>query len=146
MPSVGTSGRQAGGAHRQLELLFQSAIAKAFPDVSVPVLVAATNQPEHGDYQCNNAMSLFGRLKGKVCATHSLPAILPLSRSEHSMSCSLGRQRIREQWARPLWPACHRQTCWQARRSWLAQASSMCAPAGLHAAHAIFLASSGPTD
>ena len=55
-----------GGAHKQLAALFQEAISKAYPDLSVPALIAPTNQPEHGDYQCNNAMSLFGRLKGKV--------------------------------------------------------------------------------
>ena len=31
--------------------------------------VVQTNQPKFGDYQCNNAMALFGRLKGQV---HSL--------------------------------------------------------------------------
>ena len=56
-----------GGAHKQLAALFQEAISKAYPDLNVPALIAPTNQPEHGDYQCNNAMSLFGCLKGKVC-------------------------------------------------------------------------------
>ena len=55
-----------GGAQKQLAALFQEAISKAYPDLNVPALIAPTNQPEHGDYQCNNAMSLFGRLKGKV--------------------------------------------------------------------------------
>lgn len=46
--------------------LFSEAIQKAFPGLGSDerALVSACNQPKYGDYQCNNAMSLFGRLKG----------------------------------------------------------------------------------
>ncbi|CAL8469338.1 g8879 [Coccomyxa elongata] len=44
---------------------FGTALQKAFPSVDIQPAVAATNNPDHGDYQCNNAMALFGRMKGK---------------------------------------------------------------------------------
>ncbi|KAL6744770.1 tRNA synthetases class I (R)-domain-containing protein [Haematococcus lacustris] len=50
----------------QLETLFAKALAAAFPALEgEEPLMAACNQPKNGDYQCNNAMSLFGKLKGK---------------------------------------------------------------------------------
>lgn len=51
----------------ELITVFGSAIESAFPSLGsngTEALVAACNQPKHGDYQCNNAMPLFGRLKG----------------------------------------------------------------------------------
>jgi arginyl-tRNA synthetase len=50
----------------ELASVFAKAIQNAFPALGTEVdaLVAACNQPKHGDYQCNNAMALFGRLKG----------------------------------------------------------------------------------
>lgn len=50
----------------ELSGLFRSAISSAFPAVGVvETVVAPCNNPQHGDYQCNNAMALFGKLKGK---------------------------------------------------------------------------------
>ena len=52
-----------------LETLFSAAIGgafAAFPDVaSAPPMIAACNNASNGDYQCNNAMPLFGKLKGR---------------------------------------------------------------------------------
>lgn len=50
----------------ELQALFRSAISAAFPSLGTDfdVLVAPCNNPTNGDYQCNNAMPLFGRLKG----------------------------------------------------------------------------------
>ena len=46
---------------------FRQALEKAYPSANSDPLVAQTNEPKFGDYQCNNAMALFGQLKGKVC-------------------------------------------------------------------------------
>ena len=74
--AVAASSGGAGGAgapsaaHQtmrdELRALFHSAISAAFPSLGTDfdVLVAACNNPANGDYQCNNAMPLFGRLKG----------------------------------------------------------------------------------
>mgnify|MGYP002632305315 CR=1 FL=1 len=50
----------------ELQSLFSTAIQTAFPSLGTDfdVLVAACNNPANGDYQCNNAMPLFGRVKG----------------------------------------------------------------------------------
>jgi arginyl-tRNA synthetase len=50
----------------ELSHVFEIAIQAAFPSLGsdFKVLVAACNNPANGDYQCNNAMALFGRLKG----------------------------------------------------------------------------------
>ena len=50
----------------ELTDVFARAIQAAFPSLGseFDVLVAACNNPANGDYQCNNAMPLFGRLKG----------------------------------------------------------------------------------
>ena len=50
----------------ELAKLFQTALQKAFPGVDATAEVVPTNQPKFGDYQCNNAMALFGKLKGQV--------------------------------------------------------------------------------
>lgn len=51
---------------QELLVVFNQAIEKAFPGVAsdISAVVTACNQPKFGDYQCNNAMALFGRLKG----------------------------------------------------------------------------------
>lgn len=49
----------------ELSGLFKSALTTAYPAVEEQPIVAACNNPQHGDYQCNNSMSLFGKLKGK---------------------------------------------------------------------------------
>lgn len=50
----------------ELQSLFSTAIQTAFPSLGTDfdVLVATCNNPANGDYQCNNAMPLFGRVKG----------------------------------------------------------------------------------
>ncbi len=47
----------------ELETLFGAAIAAAFPGAAEPAALAPCNNPANGDYQCNNAMALFGRMK-----------------------------------------------------------------------------------
>ncbi|KIZ07760.1 hypothetical protein MNEG_0179, partial [Monoraphidium neglectum] len=48
-----------------LEALFGEAIAAAFPNSPDKApLIAACNNAANGDYQCNNAMPLFGKMKG----------------------------------------------------------------------------------
>ena len=49
-----------------LEELVQAALQQAFPGASDRALVGPCRDAKFGDYQCNNAMSLFGKLKGKV--------------------------------------------------------------------------------
>jgi hypothetical protein len=51
----------------ELTDLFTSAINAALPAAAgTPAAVAQCGNPQFGDYQCNNAMALFGKLKGKV--------------------------------------------------------------------------------
>jgi arginyl-tRNA synthetase len=45
--------------------LFKEALTAAFPDAAEEPVVTPCNQAKFGDYQCNNAMGLFGKLKGK---------------------------------------------------------------------------------
>ena len=51
-----------------LTAAFRGALRSAYPAIEVEPVVSATNNAQHGDYQCNNAMQLFGRLKGKAGA------------------------------------------------------------------------------
>jgi arginyl-tRNA synthetase len=53
------------GLRGELGALFQAAIQKAYPGVVDPVVLMPCGQARFGDYQCNNAMGLFGKLKGK---------------------------------------------------------------------------------
>ena len=53
------------GLRGELGALFQQAIKTAYPDVVDPVVLMPCGQAKFGDYQCNNAMGLFGKLKGK---------------------------------------------------------------------------------
>lgn len=51
----------------ELTNLFTASIAAAMPAAAGEVAaVFQCNNPQNGDYQCNNAMALFGKLKGKV--------------------------------------------------------------------------------
>lgn len=50
-----------------MKALCGEALQIAFPGVEVPVIVTQSTNAKFGDYQCNNAMSLFAKLKGKVC-------------------------------------------------------------------------------
>lgn len=57
----------SGSIRQQLTAAFQTAIDTAFPAMAgEPAVVAACQQPKFGDYQCNNAMALHGKMKGKV--------------------------------------------------------------------------------
>jgi arginyl-tRNA synthetase len=59
----------------EITRLFNAAIASSFPSTNVPAVVAICNQPKFGDYQCNNAMALFGRLKGQPDAPKNPRAV-----------------------------------------------------------------------
>jgi hypothetical protein len=45
--------------------LFRTAIKTAYPNEDDQPILAPCNNPKFGDYQCNNAMPLFAKLKGK---------------------------------------------------------------------------------
>ena len=55
----------------ELTEVFRQALDKAYPHANIEPVVAQTNEPKFGDYQCNNAMALFGKLKGQVIAVLS---------------------------------------------------------------------------
>lgn len=57
-------GDGVGSVEQELTRLFTAAVAAAFPAAAEPGALAVCNNPKHGDYQCNNAMALFGRMKG----------------------------------------------------------------------------------
>lgn len=55
----------AGNVRRQLAKVFEKAISETVPsEVGVQPLIA-TSPPNFGDYQCNNAMGIFSKIKGK---------------------------------------------------------------------------------
>jgi arginyl-tRNA synthetase len=54
-----------GSVKAQVANLFGEALKKGFPEEKLVPQVAACNNPKFGDYQCNNAMSLFAKVKGK---------------------------------------------------------------------------------
>lgn len=66
---------QVASIKTELIALFQAALQAAFPSVTAQAEVVQTNQPKFGDYQCNNAMALFGKLKGQVCPGTVLKAL-----------------------------------------------------------------------
>ncbi len=84
-PAVATV---AGGSMRQqLAAAFQTAIDAAFPAMAgEPAIVVACNQPKFGDYQCNNAMALHGKMKGKV--SHAL--VVGWAKASRSCSRAFG--------------------------------------------------------
>ncbi|GIL58748.1 hypothetical protein Vafri_13730 [Volvox africanus] len=53
-----------GSVRGELSDLFRTALTLSFPSVAADPVVAACNNAKNGDYQCNNAMALFGKLKG----------------------------------------------------------------------------------
>lgn len=55
----------------ELRALFQAALQAAYPGIEAQALVVASQLPQFADYQCNNAMPLFGRLKGQVGSAFS---------------------------------------------------------------------------
>ncbi|XP_019192362.1 PREDICTED: arginine--tRNA ligase, chloroplastic/mitochondrial-like isoform X2 [Ipomoea nil] len=55
-----------GSVKEQLAKLFEESLKSTFPDESdVQPMMAICNNPKFGDYQCNNAMSLWAKIKGK---------------------------------------------------------------------------------
>eukprot|EP00879_Flechtneria_rotunda_P008355 GHRR01008752.1.p1 GENE.GHRR01008752.1~~GHRR01008752.1.p1 ORF type:complete len:557 (+),score=163.22 GHRR01008752.1:140-1810(+) len=50
----------------ELSSLFKTALAAAFPAAEEEPIIAPCNNPQHGDYQCNNAMPLFGHLRSTI--------------------------------------------------------------------------------
>nr|GLL20621.1 arginine--tRNA ligase, cytoplasmic-like isoform X1 [Ipomoea trifida] len=55
-----------GSVKEQLAKLFEESLRATFPDESdVQPMMAICNNPKFGDYQCNNAMSLWAKIKGK---------------------------------------------------------------------------------
>ena len=60
-----TTSTTPASVNQELTTLFETAIATAFPSAGASAIIAACNQPKHGDYQCNNAMPLFAKLKGQ---------------------------------------------------------------------------------
>lgn len=61
-----TKAAPSGSIRQELSGIFGNAMSKAFAGVEVAPYIAQTNDARFGDYQCNNAMALFGKLKGKV--------------------------------------------------------------------------------
>jgi arginyl-tRNA synthetase len=61
--------------NKEIARLFDAAIASSFPSANVPAIVAMCNQPKFGDYQCNNAMALHGRMKGQPDAPKNPRAV-----------------------------------------------------------------------
>ncbi|PNW84382.1 hypothetical protein CHLRE_03g143887v5 [Chlamydomonas reinhardtii] len=53
-----------GSVRAEVADLFRSALNTAYPNAGIEPVVAACNNAKNGDYQCNNAMALFGKLKG----------------------------------------------------------------------------------
>lgn len=62
---------QAVSVRGELAGLVSTALSTAFPGTEERPLIAVCGVPKSGDYQCNNAMSLFGKLKGKEGAPKS---------------------------------------------------------------------------
>ena len=46
---------------------------------NVEALIACTNNPKYGDYQCNNAMPLFASIKGREDAVFKNPREVALA-------------------------------------------------------------------
>eukprot|EP00898_Chlorokybus_atmophyticus_P004813 jgi/Chlat1/5332/Chrsp35S05264 len=59
-----------------MEALFAEALKKAFPDMDVEPSVAVCQNTTYGDYQCNNAMGLFGRLKKERPGEYKNPQVV----------------------------------------------------------------------
>lgn len=56
----------------ELEQVLTDALQQAFPGLEERALVAPCRDAKFGDYQCNNAMALFAKMKGKVIISHPL--------------------------------------------------------------------------
>eukprot|EP00892_Ulva_mutabilis_P000069 jgi/Ulvmu1/10062/UM006_0009.1 len=65
----------APSVRAELRRLFSRAIAAAFPDAPADVALVPCANPKFGDYQCNNAMAIFGKLKGSPGAPKNPRAV-----------------------------------------------------------------------
>ncbi|XP_027071490.1 arginine--tRNA ligase, cytoplasmic-like isoform X1 [Coffea eugenioides] len=58
---------RVGSVKQQLQRLFGEALRDKFPDeLDIVPIITPCKDLRHGDYQCNNAMSLFAKIKGRV--------------------------------------------------------------------------------
>ncbi|KAL3532548.1 hypothetical protein ACH5RR_006069 [Cinchona calisaya] len=65
--AMSTVTENLGSLKQQLEKLFGESLRVTVPDeLDVPPIITPCKDLKHGDYQCNNAMSLFAKIKGKV--------------------------------------------------------------------------------
>lgn len=64
-PAMASPSDRVSSIRAELRTVFGTAIKAAYPNVDSPPIIAipSAQQAAHCDYQCNNAMSLFGRLK-----------------------------------------------------------------------------------
>ena len=93
----------------EMEHLVAEALRAAFPDQQEKPLVAATRDSRRfgGDYQCNNAMSLFAKLRGKVsgllwtCCRCCSAGRVACQRCTHFVVCSCC-WRQRSDWCNQL--------------------------------------------
>jgi hypothetical protein len=89
---------------------FRAALQAAFPALEVEPVVAATNNPKFGDYQCNNAMQLFGRLKGKARGAKPSQRGLAITQTDNATSPRRRARRSgRRTWRRPSSRRCRRR-------------------------------------
>lgn len=63
--------------------MMAQAMTAAFPGTSEEPQVASTANPKFGDYQLNNAMGLFGKMKGQENA----PKVCRMSKKVLSVRC-----------------------------------------------------------
>lgn len=63
-----TDQKRINGLRTELKDLFRVALKEAFPHLQEEPIIAPCNNPKFGEYQCNNAMPLFGKLKGSAGA------------------------------------------------------------------------------
>eukprot|EP00887_Chlorella_sp_A99_P002749 scaffold6.g2749.t1 len=74
--AAGAKGDGVGSIRAELGAAFGASLAAAFPQLAgEKPAVAQCNNPQHGDYQCNNAMAVFGKLKGKEGAPKAPRAV-----------------------------------------------------------------------
>lgn len=85
----------AGSVRQELSAAFTEAIATAFPGIDAPAAVTQCKESNFGDYQCNNAMSLFGKLKGTEGAPKN-PRAVAEAILAHLPSNALGGGAIKE--------------------------------------------------
>ncbi|XP_077228431.1 arginine--tRNA ligase, cytoplasmic-like isoform X2 [Tasmannia lanceolata] len=60
--AVDTDGDGVGSVKQQLSALFKASLRTTFPELDIEPMIAASTK--FADYQCNNAMSLWSKIKG----------------------------------------------------------------------------------